>query len=211
MLHDFIATHRDAIVNKTREKATTRPLAPSTGELAHGVELFLTQLTTVLRAETSASPVSEGAIGASATLHGGDLLRLGFSVSQVVYHYGDICQAVTEVAAAHRAPITVTEFHILNRCLDTAIAEAVTEHARITAESSVTQEVERMGQLAHDIRDGLNTALIAFNVVKGGSVSITGNTGAVLGRSLLSLRDLVDSSLSGTRIAANRQRRERLS
>ena len=68
-----------------------------------------------------------------------------------------------------------------------------------------------MGQLAHDIRDGLNTALIAFNVVKGGSVSITGNTGAVLGRSLLSLRDLVDSSLSGTRIAANHQRRERLS
>ena len=106
-------------------------------------------------------------------------------MSQVVYHYGDICQAVTEVAAGHRAPITVNEFHILNRCLDTAIAEAVTEHARITAESSVTQEVERMGQLAHDIRDGLNTALIAFNVVKGGSVSITGNTGAVLGRSLL--------------------------
>ena len=45
-----------------------------------------------------------------------------------------------------------------------------------------------MGQLAHDIRDGLNTALIAFNVVKGGTVSISGNTGAVLGRSLLSLR-----------------------
>jgi signal transduction histidine kinase len=210
MLHDFIATHRDAIVNKTREKATTRPLAPSTAELAHGVELFLTQLTTILRAESSARPLSEVAIGASATLHGGDLLRLGFSVSQVVYHYGDICQAVTEVAAGHRTPITVNEFHILNRCLDTAIAEAVTEHARITAESSATQEVERLGQLAHDIRDGLNTALIAFNVVKGGTVSITGNTGAVLGRSLLSLRDLVDSSLSGTRIAANRQRRERL-
>jgi signal transduction histidine kinase len=211
MLHDLIATHHDAIVNKTRENASTRPLAPSTAELADGVELFLTQLTTRLRADTSAGPSSDRAIGASAALRGGDLLRLGFSVSQVVYHYGDICQAVTEIAAGGRAPISVDEFRILNRCLDTAIAEAVTEHARITAESSVTQEVERMGQLAHDIRDGLNTALIAFNIVKGGTVSITGSTGAVLGRSLLSLRDLVDSSLSGTRIAANRQRRERVS
>ena len=61
--------------------------------------------------------------------------RLGFTVSQVVHDYGDICQAITELAVEQNAPITTKEFHILNRCLDTAIADAVTEHARITAES----------------------------------------------------------------------------
>ena len=58
---------------------------------------------------------------------------MGFDVSQVVHDYGDICQAITELAREQKAPITVKEFHTLNRCLDAAIAEAVTEHARITA------------------------------------------------------------------------------
>ena len=61
----------------------------------------------------------------------------GFNISQVVHDYGDICQAITEVAVEQNVPITTEEFHTLNRCLDTAIAEAVTEHARITAESTI--------------------------------------------------------------------------
>jgi hypothetical protein len=48
-----------------------------------------------------------------------------------LHDYGDICQAITEVAVEQHLPITTEEFHTLNRCLDTAIA-AVTEHARIT-------------------------------------------------------------------------------
>jgi hypothetical protein len=49
-----------------------------------------------------------------------------FNVTQVVHDYGDICHAITEIAIEQHAPITVEEFHTLNRCLDTAIAEAVT-------------------------------------------------------------------------------------
>jgi hypothetical protein len=57
----------------------------------------------------------------------------GYTVSQAVHDYGDICQAITELALEQKAPITVKEFHTLNRCLDTAIAEAVTEQARTVA------------------------------------------------------------------------------
>lgn len=57
----------------------------------------------------------------------------GYTVSQAVHDYGDICQAITELALELGAPISVKEFHTLNRCLDAAIAEAVTEHARVTA------------------------------------------------------------------------------
>ena len=90
----------------------------------------------------------------------------GFNISQVVHDYGDICQAITEIAVEQKLPITTEEFHTLNRCLDTAIAEAVTEHARITAESRTTEEIERTGQLAHEIRDVLNSAVLAFNTLK---------------------------------------------
>jgi signal transduction histidine kinase len=92
-----------------------------------------------------------------------------------------------------------------------AIAEAVTEHARLTAERRSEKEVERLGHTAHELRDLLNGAFLAFHALKRGTVAINGNTGAVLGRSLAGLRNLVDRTLSEVRLATGTQRRERLS
>jgi hypothetical protein len=50
-------------------------------------------------------------------------------VDQVVHHYGDVCQAVTELAVRRGSSITTDEFRTLNRCLDEAIADAVTVFA----------------------------------------------------------------------------------
>src|SRR5688572_9989332 len=211
MLHEFITAYRDPIIARTREKLTDRPWAlVSESELEHGVPLFLTQLSETLRLEVTTTSFSDAAIAASAARHGRELRALGFNISQVVHDYGDICQAITEVAVEQKLPITTEKFHTLNRCLDTAIAEAVTEHARITTESRSTEEIERSGQLAHEIRDILNTALLAFHTLKRGTVAVNGSTGTVLGRSLMSLRDLVDNTLSDIRMAANIQRRERV-
>jgi signal transduction histidine kinase len=211
MLHEFITSYRDPIIARTREKLTDRPWPlASTSELEHGVPLFLTQLADTLRLETTPTPFPQNAIGASAAEHGRELRALGFNISQVVHDYGDICQAITEVAVEQLLPITTEEFHTLNRCLDTAIAEAVTEHARITAESRSTEEIERSGQRAHEIRDVLNTAILAFHTLKRGTVAINGSTGTVLGRSLMSLRDLVDNALADIRMAAKIERRERV-
>ena len=212
MLNEFITTYRDAIITRAREKLTARPWpSASTHEHENGVPLFLAQLSDTLHAESIGTPHTDGAIGSTATRHGGDLMSLGFTVSQVVHDYGDICQAVTEIAIEQNAPITVDEFKTLNRCLDTATAEAVTEHARITAESRSTEESERAGYVAHETRDLLNTAILAYQSLKRGTVAINGSTGAVLGRSLMGLRDLVERSLSEVRMAANQQRRERVS
>ena len=212
MLHEFVSAYREEIITRTREKLTNRPWPlASTSELANGVPLFLDQLSRALEADVNGAALSESAIAESATLHGRELLSLGFNVSQVVHDYGDVCQALTELVDEHRSPVTPREFHLLNRCLDTAIAEAVTEHARVTAVARSTGETERLGQLAHEIRDLLNTAVFAFEVLKRGTVAINGSTGAVLGRSLMGLRDLVATSLSDIRLTANQQRGERIS
>lgn len=211
MLYEFITTYRDEIIARARQKLTARPWpTASEEELKNGVPLFLSQLSETLRSESTGTPHSEQAIGSGATRHGRELMALGFTVSQVVHDYGDICQAVTEIAIEQNAPITTDEFKTLNRCLDTATAEAVTEHARITAESRSSEESARAGHVAHETRDLLNTAILAYQTLKRGTVAINGSTGAVLGRSLMGLRDLVDSALSEIRIAANQQRRQRV-
>jgi len=212
MLFEFIVLNREEIVARTRKKVRGRPWpSVSDQEIEHGVPLFLTQLADTLRFEMTAEPFSSDAVGATATRHGAELLAAGFNVSQVVHDYGDICQAITEIAIEQHAPITVEEFHTLNRCLDTAIAEAVTEHTRLTALKQSGEEVERLGQAAHELRNLLNGALLAFHALKRGAVAVSGSTGAVLGRSLTSLQDVVERTLCEVRLAAGKQRPERLS
>ena len=211
MLYEFVTTYRDAIIARSKEKLTARPWPPaSPSELANGVPLFLTQLAGVLRDEEAGREYASTDIGSGGTRHGRELLALGFTVSQVVHDYGDICQAITELAVEHNAPITTEEFHTLNRCLDMAIAEAVTEHARLTAQARDAGDAERSGYVAHEHRDLLNTAILAFETLKRGSVAINGSTGAVLGRSLVAMRDLVSNAITDIRIAADQQRRERI-
>lgn len=212
MLHEFITLRHDDIIARTRDRVRGRPWPSiSSGEIEYGVPLFLMQLSETLRMEATATPFSSDAIGSTATRHGAELLAAGFSVSQVVHDYGDICQAITEVALEQHAPITVEEFHTLNRCLDTAIAEAVTEHTRLLAQKRADEDIERAGQTAHELRDLLNGAFLAFHALKRGSVPVNGSTGAVLGRSLTSMLAHVDRELSEVRLAAAGQRRERTS
>jgi signal transduction histidine kinase len=211
MLHGFIAANRHAILARTRERVAQRSWpSVSTHELENGVPLFLTQLSETLRLEASESPFPTGAIRSAAGRHGEELSHAGFTVAQVVQDYGDICEAITEVALEQQVPITVEEFRTLHRSVDNAISGAVTEHTRLLVESRSADEVERLGHAAHELRDILNTALLAFHTLKRGTVSITGDAGAILGRSLMNLQDTIYRTLSEVRLAAGNQRQERV-
>jgi hypothetical protein len=88
MLYEFIAVNREEIIRRCRAKVATRSVPPPThAEIDHGVPVFLDQLTAALRLGQTTSPE----ISRSAVQHGHDLLLQGFTVSQVVHDYGDIC------------------------------------------------------------------------------------------------------------------------
>ena len=202
MLYQMLTTHRQEIIERTRAKVGMRSAPqPTHAELEHGVPLFLDQLVDTLRREEAATGHHLNAeIGDSAGRHGEELRRAGFTVAQVVHDYGDICQAVTELAVQRDLPISNEEFRTLNRCLDDAIAGAVTEFARQRERSLSDERIERMGFFAHELRNLLGNAMIAFEVLRGGSVGVGGSTGAVLGRNLARLRDLIDRTLAELRI-----------
>jgi signal transduction histidine kinase len=207
MLHNFITENRKEIIARCREKVAERPAPrPTPVELELGLPLFLDQLAKILRLQTTSSP----GIRDNATRHGDELHRLGCTVGQVVHDYGDICQSITELALDRKAPISTTEFHTLNRCLDDAIANAVTEYGKQRDRRISAEGTERLGIFAHELRNCLNSAMLSFEVLRKGSVGIGGATGEVLGRSLSGLRDLVDRSLADVRLNAGIQNRERI-
>jgi signal transduction histidine kinase len=209
LLHAFIAVHRDEIIRRCRAKVARRSVPPPTQpEIEHGVPLFLDQLGDALRlGEPGSADIANTAI-----MHGHDLLRQGFTVSQVVHDYGDVCQAITELAVETGAPIVADDFRVLNGCLDNAIAGAVTQFGRerhqSTLDSDNDRENVRLGFFAHELRNLLNTALVALEVVQSGNVGITGSTGMVLRRNLTAARDLVARSLVEIRLAQGVMHRE---
>jgi signal transduction histidine kinase len=212
MLFEFIQIHREEIIKRCRAKVATRSVPPPTSdEIDHGVPLFLNQLVGALR--TGAGTLNTD-ISKSAGLHGRDLLLQGFTVSQVVHDYGDVCQSVTDLAMEMNAPISTHDFRTLNRCLDDAIAGAVTEFGRGRNQSTLNDEAargsERLGFLAHELRNLMNTAIIAFEVLKTGNVGVAGSTGKVLHRSLIGARDLIGRSLAEVRLTQGIENRERL-
>ena len=211
MLQEFIELNREEIIKRCRTKVATRSVPPPTdAEINHGVPLFLDQLVDALR---SGGAKVNSDISRSAVLHGRDLLHQGFTVSQVVHDYGDVCQAVTDLAMELNAPISTDDFRTLNRCLDDAIAGAVTEFGRGRNQSGIDGEAargsERLGFLAHELRNLMNTAIIAFEVLRKGDVGVAGSTGRVLHRSLIGARDLVARSLAEVRLTQGVENRER--
>lgn len=209
MLHDFLISNREQLIRRCRAKGAARSALGTSAAPDHGIALFLDQLVETLRLEGAClSPDAAGSeIRLGAARHGGELQHQGFSVEQVVHDYGDLCQAVTQLAAETGAAITVREFETLNRCLDNAIAGAVTEfgmerETALSTEGAAAMN-ERIGHLAHELRNLLSTAMLALTVVKGGKVGFGGATGVVLDRSLLGLRDLIDRVVTDVRLTAS--------
>ena len=218
MLHTFLADNRAEILERCKRKVAARPQRAATEEqLENGVPIFLDQLRRTLTAEeggdsetsSSISGSTEGdalafsEIGIAATAHGASLLRLGYSVDQLVHDYGDLCQAITDLAVERHAPFAVGEFRTLNRCLDNAVADAVLEFssqrdAQLLARQN--DEVrERVGFLVHELRNALSTAKLAVSALELGSMNIGGATGAVLKRNLASLDMLISRAVTEVR------------
>jgi diguanylate cyclase (GGDEF)-like protein len=129
--------------------AAKRPHPEST----HGIPVFLDQIIRTLTTEQTSDPMrrsgkaggssADTGVGATATMHGRDLFDEGFTLEQVIRDYGDVCQAVMNLAVETGAPISADEFRTFNRCLDDAIAGAAIEYSlrkgSVSVETELTQ------------------------------------------------------------------------
>jgi hypothetical protein len=188
MLHEFIHEYRAEILRRAQARVQSRALSAHTvAKVSAGIPLFVDDLITTLRGNMDRT----SDIDRDAALHGELLFEMGYTVSEVVQTYGDVCQTLTQLAIELEAPIDNNEFQVLNRCLDEAIARAVTEFSRVNAKSVSDEDTRRLGFLVHELRNCLQTAMYSFEALKSGTVGVGGSTGAILGRSLFGLKNLV--------------------
>ena len=104
VLHEFLTANRADLIERCRIKTCQRA-TPRTApdEILHGVPSFLDQLIRTLQMEQTAQPLQSrkisgpagggpavSEIAATAVLDGREFSRQGWSVEQVVHHYGDL-------------------------------------------------------------------------------------------------------------------------
>jgi signal transduction histidine kinase len=205
MLQDFITANRKEIIERAKRRVSDRMIPKSIdARLEHGVPTLLTQIVDALAQARTPSVVgatkATTEISDTAALQGHQLLRDGLTVAQVVNNYGDVCQVVTDLAGESNIVISAQEFHVFNRCLDEAVAGAVTAYGQQRERDLAYEGTERLGVLAHEMRNLLNTMTLSFAIVREGKVGLSGSTGAMLARSLSSLSVLVDRSIAEVRL-----------
>ncbi len=211
MLHEFVTSRRAELIARTRAKVAMRSSPkPTEVELTKGVPLFIDQLAEALRASSPPSPEATRTMMTGASMHGGDLLNKGFTIAQVVHDYGDVCQAVTELAEETNEPITTDEFHTLNRCLDDAMAEAVTAYTELRDRNLADEQTLRAGGFAHELRNRLSATTLGFAMIKNGTAPIGGSVASVVAINLLRMKSLIDRSLVDVRLESGNVQRERI-
>jgi signal transduction histidine kinase len=213
-MYTFLINNRDEILNRSRENITLRLGQTAIPEyLVDAIPLFLGQLErTFLADETTGE--ARGAQGGLTRAAGETkvadmsfsravcdekLTALSFTVDHVVHDYGDVCRAVTDLAVEHEIPFAVKEFRILNGCLDSAIANAMTvfsfEHDAAVETERTAEVNRRLGYLMHEVRNALGIATMAALAMEARNLTIKSATGVVLTRSLATLTALTNRTL----------------
>lgn len=220
MLHDFLRANEAAILSSTEEKTLELALDhPSSARLKGGLRIFYEQMIEIIAARNdpskppekdikaiaaaadrvdepamaeAAGRPEEAELATSAGEHGAELFRLGYTLSHVVHAYGAMCQSITELASAKAAPIDASEFHALNRCLDVAIAGAVTTYQSLQSAGPAVLGEQDSSVIAKQMKAELHGLSVAFRSIQTGRVGVGGSTGQLLATGLERLGASID-------------------
>jgi len=200
LLHEFMSTHREQILEacalELRSAGVDSPLV----DLARFFDEIVRALGRDLGIADSDSPLPESSNAAAEIAkerHGA-----GVSLTQLPVIFGAISQAIGKVGERYELTIMAEEYKRLNRCIDTGIATAIDGYWRRHREGANQLVTERFGYLAHELRNALGNASVAFRLLRDSGLAATGPTADVLGRNLARMEALIAQSLTTAQLEA---------
>jgi signal transduction histidine kinase len=213
-LHAFLTAKHHEVLKRWLDlvRGTLAPESMPRIELLDDMPKFLQDIIAVLRTDAGrTAPVRAEQDSPNAAGHGGQRLRLGFSLDSIVREYGALRTAIVATAADAGIPIEIRELDILHDLLITGIANAVSAYAQQRDAQLARQANEHFAFIAHELRDPLSSASMAFGLLKStGQLPVQSKTVDCLDRGLQRTAELIDETLKIARVASGIDlRRER--
>ncbi len=203
-LHELLEARRDEVMQrwKANARGTLAPDSMPSIELLDHLPQFLLEIITTLRRDARALPAESGPISTAAD-HGEQRLRLGFSLDSVVREYGLMRDAIIATARDAGAELTFHQLQIIHDCVITGIADAVSQYTRQRDAELARHANEHFAFIAHELRNPLASAMMAFNMMKAkGQLPNEGKAASALERGLRRTSDLIDQTLVVARVAS---------
>jgi signal transduction histidine kinase len=206
VLHAVLRDRRDEVMQRwqTIVQGTIAPESMLTAELVDHLPGFLEEIIAALRAEAGLPTVEQvPEESETASGHGEQRLRLGFSLDAVVREYGALRDAIVETCLAAGTSITLAELQSVFSSTIVGISRAVSEYARQRDAEIQRQHNEHVAFLAHELRNPLSTAMFAIDMLHmKGDLRPDNRTAHALTTSVKQMRELVEHSLRMARTAS---------
>jgi len=200
-LHEFMNDYREKILAECyAELLKDEPSA----ETLESVREFYDEILRAMRRDSgvpeSYSPLpqhSETAARLGSAQH-----RAGVPPAKVLAVFGAISQSVGRVGELYELTIAADEYALLNRCLDTGVATSIENYWRRDRSQATARTTELYGHFAHELRNALGNAKMAWKLVRLGKLDVHGRTADVVDRNLLRMGMLVAQCLRHTQLDA---------
>src|SRR3954469_6381496 len=134
-------------------------------------------------------------MSARAEQHGEQRLGLGFDVAEVVREYGMLDDCILDIAAEAGLDIDRRDQGVVVKWLNAGIADAVSQYVKQRDLELQRQSSEHLGFIAHELRNPLGSARLAFERLRRKELKDAGESRAVemLDRGLRRTAEMIDS------------------
>ena len=201
-LHAFLVARRADLLRNWKEwvqKEVTSREMPAV-ELVDSMPLFIEALIASLAPVPPGEEASARSEVWSASIHGGERLRLGFDVAAVVREYNLLRRAILDLVYTEGFTLTAAESFRVSDGISLAQAAAVAEYQRVRDQEQRRQAAEHLAFLAHELRNPLSNALMAFALMRGTIPTESDKHVALLNRNLRRVTELLDETLVAGRL-----------
>lgn len=193
-LFDLIKERRQELIDRWMRETRLENTADfiATTELLDHIPRFVDELIMALHPEALPLP----ALGESSLEHGAQRLSLGFNVGEVVREYGTLTRCILEIAEEAGISIKIREQQVMSRLFTSGIANALSQYVSERDADVHRSASEHLGFIAHEIRNPLSSARMAFEMLRRGDLKKGGRGVDLLDRNLRRISDVIDNALS---------------
>ncbi|HUS29755.1 MAG TPA: HAMP domain-containing sensor histidine kinase [Kofleriaceae bacterium] len=205
-LHEFTSANRERILERTIDIVAQYADNVPRDELAGSLPQIIDELVAAL-GDGHVAPHDSLRMSPSdaATRQGVLRFELGFDLETVVRCFGALCDSITALADEERLTFGAHEFRILNQTIDTGIADAVEAFSDQVRHTDNAAATERIGALAHELRNALAAVVVGFDALKDGRAGFASKTATIVSRGLERMETLIDQTLAASKLQADSQ------
>ncbi len=193
-LYEVLTARRAELIARWSERLRSNVVSATLprAELVDHIPAFVDEITRALYPDAVPLPP----MSSHAEEHGEQRLQLGFDVAEVVREYGALHECILEIADRAGLVISVRDQEVVVKFLNAGIADAVSQYVRHRDLETQRQTSEHLGFIAHELRNPLSAAQLAFRRLRGELKE--SRTVEILDRNLKQTAEMIDSVLSHT-------------